>query len=123
MLALSERFSNLKKVTIKASLPEKPIAIIGCPFEIRHILFRCIEIGLSSCKPHDEIEVSLVEREEGALFTVCSDATVQDSPKIRHGLQFLSLLADKYDAVLKNAPQPGQPVHIAILLTSQIHLD
>ena len=123
VLALCERFANLKKATIKANLPDGPIPLVCSPFEIRHILFRCIEIALSASKAHDVIEVGLSEKDGGGLFSVCSQAIIEDSPEIRERLQFLSLLTDKYGAVLKTTPQPGESVSISVLLLSQTLLD
>lgn len=43
---ICQRFATLRKCGLEAARPEEPLLLTCCPFDLEHVLFRCIDAGL-----------------------------------------------------------------------------
>jgi len=43
---ICQRFATLRKCRLEADPPQGPVPLTCCPFDLEHVLFRCIDAGL-----------------------------------------------------------------------------
>ena len=67
VLALAGRVARLQQVELRGALPEQPVAAVASPFELYHLLWRCLQVGFAVVGPGGWVELSVQARAGGGV--------------------------------------------------------
>lgn len=70
LMALAERYVNLRKARLEIRLPEAPLRVVSDPFRLQWALFSALECLLQAAEADDLITVALVGEAAGARVTL-----------------------------------------------------
>jgi len=116
MVTLCGRLAKLRRVELETHLPETSPEVRGRPFDLQHIIFRCIDVLLTTSKEGDVVQVRVEsEGERGRLvFEGRSPLDAGTETASKHAL--LDVLTRAYHCETEATIQPGQPVRLSVSL-------
>ena len=118
----SRRFATLKKMSLMCSCPEKYILLEGSPFDLQHVLYRCIDAALGASTPGAEITVELEEADDGARFIISGQEVGESSDETSSRLILASQLVEGVGGKLETTVDEGKPLKLIIVLPSALRL-
>jgi len=113
---LCRRFATLRQVEIETHLPEESPKITGSPFDLQHILFRCVDIALNACKQGDVITIDIEPDGDGARVICANRSAVESVAELGAKRDVLIALAADMNGVVESMIQAGQPVRLTVSL-------
>jgi len=116
MAVMCRRFGTLRRVELQTSLPDASPTIAGCPFDLQHIVFRCIDVVLAASHEGDVLRIA-VETEKGdARLVFSNDSALESVEKLKPRLDFLSVLLTSHHCTVESTLEAGQPVRLSVSL-------
>lgn len=122
VVGYSRRFATLKKMSLSHSRPEADIPMEGSPFDLQHVLYRCLDTALSASNPGDEISVALEAVEGGARFTLSGQEAGDAGEEVATRLVLARQLVEGAGGKLDSATDPGKPLRLIVFLPTTLHL-
>jgi C4-dicarboxylate-specific signal transduction histidine kinase len=113
---LCQRFGVLRKVEFESSFPPDSCTIEGSPFDLQHIIFRCIDIILNVSKQGDSVRIDVQSHEDGARLVFESASPLEAGTQLETERDFLALLASEMHGVVDSKIKAGQPVRLEVSL-------
>lgn len=107
---LCNRFGTLRRVELEVVTPETSPRLDGCPFDVQHILYRSIDIGLRASQQGDTLHIHAETQGDGVRVTVRSDSAPEDAADLNLRLEFLELLTTELGVQLTTEIQTDAPV-------------
>lgn len=98
---LAERWTRLKKVELRAELPEETMAIENRPFLFQWAVFLCIEAALLAATEENRIAVGLKVGRDGVEVSVTSADPVPQNEEIESRIAALRLVVDTLGGELR----------------------
>lgn len=100
LVDLTQRLADMKMVKLVYNPEETPLQYTGNPFELQHIIFRCIRLLLDSSEKDSSISL-IIEKANGnySLEMVCSAVSTQKYTE--DDIQLISRIAAAQGANLK----------------------
>jgi signal transduction histidine kinase len=120
VVAYSRRFAVLKKMTLTPSRPEAEIVMEGSPFDLQHVLYRCLDAALSASDQGAELSVALEASDGGARITLsgreAKDAGEESSARISLARQLVEGVGGNMDS----AADPQKPLNLIVSLPASL---
>lgn len=76
---LSERFASLKKVNLDVNFPDEQIMLTSNPFELQHIVFSFIRLGLDMASQSETISIGLEQENTDAIIKIAFPSFIIDT--------------------------------------------
>lgn len=114
--ALCQRFARLRKVSLQTSFPLEPFSLEGNPFDLQHVVFRCIDIALALSPSGAAIDVRFAPSDEGARISVIGDKPGGSKEDRSLQLSLLAGLVAELGGALETACAPDQPPCLILVL-------
>ena len=111
---LCNRFGTLRRVELDVVVPDESPCLEGSPFDVQHVLYRCIDIGLRSSQQGDTLHIHAEGTDGGARVTVRADSPPEDPVDLEQRREFVELLTSELNVLLECEIGAGAPVSIAI---------
>lgn len=89
---ITQRFASLKKVSLRATLPDDEIFLINNPFIIQHAIFSCFSMALESSNHNDLISIELQKEESKVIINITS-SPLNENAITNEKVEFVNLLA------------------------------
>jgi signal transduction histidine kinase len=122
VVGYSRRFAVLKKMSLTHSRPEADISIEGSPFDLQHVLYRCLDVALSASNQGAELSVALEAADGGARFTVSGQEAGDDGAEVSSRLTLARQLVEGVGGKLDSATDPGRPLSLVVFLPATLRL-
>jgi signal transduction histidine kinase len=116
VIALCERFARLREVRIESTLPDVSLALEGRPFDLMHLIYRCVEITLAASSRGSSIHISFEALGQGAIIVVTGEAELEDTAELRSRTAFLEVLVEAVGGTLQLTSEPGRGTRVAVEL-------
>lgn len=113
---LCRRFATLRRVEIQTRFPETSPCLEGSPFEIEHIVFRCIQIVLNSSHQGDTIHIEVETQADGVRLSFVSGSAVGSPQEIEAERDFLAVLVGDRQGELELEIRSGHPARLLVSL-------
>lgn len=109
VVALCQRFARLGKVELELQPIDERRSVEGCPFDLQHVIYRCLEIVLDVAPEGSHITATLVP--EGTITAVTIRVNESQLPEggVDAKLGFLALLTDALGGTLDVEKEAGRP--------------
>ena len=114
---LCRRFGLLRRVELETALPETSPRIQASPFELQHIIYRCIDIQLDAASEGDVVEIAVQPQGEGARLTFAGRSPADGGAELERKRDFLEVLVEEMGGVVDGAIESGQPVRLEVVLS------
>lgn len=111
---LCRRFATLRRVELDVTLPDIAPLLEGSPFDVQHVLYRCIDIGLRASQQGDTLHIRVEPLESGARVAIQSDSPPENATDAEVRLEFLRLLVAELGAQLDARVAEGVPVALTL---------
>jgi len=121
-IALNQRFARLRKVGLELRAPEATFSVQGCPFDVQHLVFSSIEIGLGVAAEGATLIVTLCGRDDGVDITLTVERAGEcdpAAPAAEHPaekLTYLRLLAEQLGGTCEGRLGAGDPATLTLRL-------
>lgn len=122
VVGYSRRFATLKKMSLSHSRPETDIPMEGSPFDLQHVLYRCLDAAFSASSQGAELAVALEAVEGGARFTFSGQAAGDAGEEVSTRLGLARQLVEHVGGTLDSATDPGNPLRLVVFLPAGLHL-
>jgi C4-dicarboxylate-specific signal transduction histidine kinase len=116
MAALCRRLCTLRRVELQTTLPEMAIELEGYPFDVQHVLFRCIEIVLSAAQQGDTLRIDVEPAGDGVRIQISGEAGCTEPEPLTAKTEFVAVLADELGGRVTSCFETDQPVMLALTL-------
>ncbi len=113
---LCRRLGSLRQVELEGGLPDTSPRIVGSPFDLQHIVFRCINLVLGVSKQGDVVSIEIEPQEDGARLIVASRSALATSTGLEPKLELLAVLVAAAQGTVDATIQVGQPVRLQVSL-------
>lgn len=111
---LCRRFATLRRVEMDIKLPDTSARLDGSPYDVQHIVYRCIDIGLRASQQGDHLHISTETAGGGARIVVRSDSAPDDVAELNLRKEFIELLASELGVQLACEISSDTPVRITL---------
>ena len=101
-------------------LPDESISLLGSPFEIQHLIFRCVELSIVTASRDTTLTTTLEAADGGAIVLVTGDELVADVAPSVSRIALLTLLAAEMGADLKANIKSDHPLSLSLLLPKEL---
>ena len=119
VVAYSRRFAELKKMTLTHSRPETEIPMEGSPFDLQHVLYRCLDAALCASDQGAELTVALEAADGGARVILSGQAT-QAGEEVTSRLTMARQLVEGVGGKLDAAADPDKPLSLIMSLPASL---
>jgi signal transduction histidine kinase len=118
----SQRFAVLKKMNLTHRRPEADIPMEGSPFDLQHVLYRCLDVALSASSQGAELSVALDALSGGARFTLSGQEAGEAGEEVSSRLILARRLVEGVGGTLESATEPGRPLSLVVFLPATLRL-
>jgi signal transduction histidine kinase len=112
LMALSQRFADMKRVELEVRYADSEIKLTGSPFRIQQAVFLPVRWLLSVAPAGERITVSVEQRGDGACLIVEGPAAAGGET---FDLRYLELLVDRSRGTLETRSESGRTVFELII--------
>lgn len=70
VVSICQRFYTLKKVTLQSKVPDSPVVLEGSPFDLQHLIYRCLDAALMASAAGQTVEIRLEPDSQGARLVL-----------------------------------------------------
>ncbi len=120
MVALCQRFATLRRVSLEAELPDEAPVLSGSPFDVQHVVWRCIDTALGVSEQGDTVTLCLAESDGGVAVTVRASRPANSSVELSEKIFFLSKLLKALAGRLDVCQDPRLPFEIVASLPQKL---
>ncbi len=109
VLALCQRFARLRR----SSLVARPVSAVpnlpGCAFDLQHLLFRCVDVGLAGARAGDEVAAELAADGDRACLRIYGGSDAEVSQEVARKVAIAREVASRLGAevALEASAVPG----------------
>lgn len=117
---LCQRFARMKRIDCHIQTPEKPIRLKGSPFDLQHVIYRTIEIGVSNTHQGDTITLA-VQPLDGEIRLDLTGQSAYGAPEdLPSMLSFLSLLVTHLGGRVESKLAEDEPIRLRVYLSERL---
>jgi hypothetical protein len=110
----------LKKMTLTHSRPEAKIPMEGSPFDLQHVLYRCLDAALCASDQGAELAVELDASDGGARVTLSGQKAKDAGEELASRLTLARQLVEGVGGKLDSAADPGKPLSLVATLPASL---
>jgi signal transduction histidine kinase len=122
VVGYSRRFATLKKMSLTHSRPDADIPMEGSPFDLQHVLYRCLDAVLSASGQGAELAITLEAADGGARFTFSGQEAGEAGEEFSPRLTLARQLVEGVGGTLDSATDPGRPLRLVVFLPTTLRL-
>jgi signal transduction histidine kinase len=122
VVGYSRRLATLKKMTLTHSRPDSDIPMDGSPFDLQHVLYRCLDAAMSASTPGAELMIALEAVDGGARFTLSGQEAGEAGEEVSTRLALARQLVEGVGGKLDSATDPGKPLSLIVSLPTNLRL-
>jgi signal transduction histidine kinase len=119
VVTYSRRFAVLKKMTLTHSRPEAEIPMEGSPFDLQHVIYRCLDAALCASDQGAELAVALEAADGGARVTLSGQAS-NTGEEVTSRLTLARQLVEGVGGKLDSAADPNKPLSLIVSLPASL---
>lgn len=112
VVAYSRRFAVLKKMTLTHSRPEADIPMEGSPFDLQHVIYRCLDAALCALDQGAELTVALSASDGGVRLTLSGQEARDAGEELASRLTLARQLVEGVGGKLDSAANPQKPLNL-----------
>jgi signal transduction histidine kinase len=120
VMAYCQRFATLRKMSLSHSRPEADVAMEGSPFDLQHVLFRCLDAVLSASGEGAELAVALEAARGGARFTFSGPPAAQAGDEVSARLTLARQLVEAAGGTMDAAAGAGRELSLVVFLPATL---
>jgi C4-dicarboxylate-specific signal transduction histidine kinase len=106
---LCQRLARLRKVQLQSTVPQDPIMMDTDPFLLRHVLWRGLELAISSVEPGNRVALSMEEdRDTRELQVSVTSGLAAAAAEPEQKLALLSALAEALGGHVEDGLRDGE---------------
>lgn len=120
VVAYSRRFAVLKKMTLTHSRPEADIPMEGSPFDLQHVIYRCLDAALCASEQGSELAVTLEASDGGARFVLSGPTANDAGEELASRLTLARQLVEGVGGKLDSAADTGKPLSLVASLPASL---
>jgi len=113
---ICRRFATLKKVQLLSEVGQQPVELEGSPFDLEHVIFRCIEIALGVSAHDSEVTVELEAADDGARIILIGRDPGDVSEEVSSKLTLVSRLVERLGGTFESTAVPGAELRLVVNL-------
>ena len=114
--ALCRRFGILRQIEIETGLPEVSPTLVGNPFDLQHIMFRCIDIVLDASSKGDVVRIAVEPLDDGARLIFTGGEGAESLSELEMERDFVALLVAVAQGQIESVIRAGQPARVEVCL-------
>jgi C4-dicarboxylate-specific signal transduction histidine kinase len=115
-VALCGRFARLRKVSLKCSVPESPVTVHSDPFQLRHALWRCLEVALCSTQAGGSVHLEVSATADEVRLRVSGSSAAQAESEVAEKANQLALLVEALGGRLDFGLWAGDHPRLVVVL-------
>jgi C4-dicarboxylate-specific signal transduction histidine kinase len=116
IVTLCGRFARLRKVALQCTVPESPVTVHTDPFQLRHIMWRCLEIALYATQAGGSVHLEVSATPEEVRLEVGGSSAPQAQSEPPDKVNQLALLAAALGGRLDSQLWAGERPRLVVLL-------
>lgn len=116
VLALFTRVARLRKVELDSRLPAGPLPTRAEPFELYHLLWRSLDLGVEAVGTGGHLELEVVPAERGAELRIRSGESTAAGTPPADRLSTLAQLVGALGGELRSDAHSGRSFCLTVLL-------
>jgi hypothetical protein len=106
MVVVCGRRARLRKVELEAA-EGSPLLVGVDPFQLRHLMWRCVEAALSGSRPGDTLELSADGDDSSFRIHVSGGGHAEPSAELEERTALLEAVARALGSRLQQSPESG----------------
>ncbi len=120
IVSVCQRFYTLKKVSLDSTLPDSPLVLEGSPFDLQHLIYRCLDAALQASGSGQCIEIRLQPDSDGARIVLTGQDACEITEEVTSRLDLLLGLTELLGGSAEITAQPGSPLALALVLPRRL---
>jgi len=116
IVGLCQRFARLRKAGLECHATGDHIATSCRPFDVQHMVYRCLEVALAAVPPGGSITVTEEQHDGQAMVKVTTPEHQLAAGEVEPQLAFIAMLANSLGAAIDTKIEPGQPLVVTLHL-------
>lgn len=118
---ICQRFAALRKCELETVPPDRPVALTCCPFDLEHILFRCIDAGLGCTGAGQTLAVAMEPSAAGgARFVFEGRQPLEDAAAAAARIVPAEQVADALGCNLEVQAANGRPLRLELEVPAEM---
>ncbi len=120
IVTICQRFARLAKVELECRPVEQRLWTAGSAFDLQHLVYRCIEIGIAVAPAGSRITATLAPESEVTVLTVSTSEFELPADGVESQLGFLTLLTEALGGTIDFEMEAGNPCVLTVRLPAVI---
>ncbi len=111
---ICQRFATLKKVQLQSIVGQQPVEIVGSPFDLEHVIYRCTEIALGVSAVDSMVVAKLEKTGTGARIILTARDPGQVNQEVSAKLSLVSRLVERLGGTFESVTDPGAEMRLVV---------
>jgi hypothetical protein len=97
-------------------MPDSPVVLEGSPFDLQHLVYRCLDAVLGACQAGQAVDIRLERDPDGARIELLTRDPCQPEDPASGRFDLLKALTRMLGGESTIKVQPGQSMEVAVRL-------